>query len=235
MENSRTVAFIYAHPDDETFGCSYLIRQIADEGNQAVLFTATRGDAGKTGRLGEMTREELAAKRDIELEKAIEILGISAMEQAGMGDGKLKEAAPATLQELIADFLRRHEADVVVTFPVDGISGHADHIVIHHAVNEVIFGGKAPSVQKLYYNQLGSFASESSSVLKIEENGRWDVKRQALAAHESQILSIERVFGKLGSDVPPHQHWETFELAWERGVHFPVKAEAEHTIFDDLK
>ncbi|GIP51806.1 PIG-L deacetylase family protein [Paenibacillus vini] len=232
MKKNRTVAFIYAHPDDETFGCSYLIREIADGGDLPVLFTATRGDAGKTGRLGEMTREELAAKRDIELDKAIEILGITTLEQAGMGDGKLKEADPAALRELIADFLRRHEADVVVTFPEDGISGHADHIVIHHAVNEVVFGGQAPSVQKLYYNQLSSYEANSSSIIKIAENGNWDVKRRALAAHESQILSIERVFGKLGPDVPPGQQVEAFELGWERGVHFPIKA--ERTIFDDL-
>ena len=90
-----TVAFVYAHPDDETFGCSYLIRQIADEGGNAVLLTATRGDAGKTGRLGAMTREELAAKRDLELEKAANILGISTVEQLGMGDGKLKDTDPA--------------------------------------------------------------------------------------------------------------------------------------------
>ncbi|RCX22990.1 LmbE family N-acetylglucosaminyl deacetylase [Fontibacillus phaseoli] len=233
MTKSRTVAFIYAHPDDETFGCSYLIRQIADEGNKPILFTATRGDAGKTGHLGAMTREELATKRDVELAKAVDILGISVMEQAGMGDGKLKEVAPAVLQQQIADFLRRHEADVVVTFPEDGISGHSDHIVIHHAVNEVVFGGQAPSVQKLYYNQMGSFASDISSVIWIEENGKWEVKRRALEVHESQILSIERVFGKLGPDVPPQHRVEAFELAWEHGVHFPKRVET--SIFDHLK
>ncbi|GJM70209.1 hypothetical protein HMSSN036_24250 [Paenibacillus macerans] len=169
-----TVAFIYAHPDDETFGCSYLIRQIADEGSRAVLLTATRGDAGKTGRLGAMTREELAAKRDLELEKAANILGISTVEQLGMGDGKLKETDPALLREKVADFLRRHQAEIVVTFPEDGISGHQDHIVIHHAVNDVVFSGQAPTVQKLYYNQFGSFDSKKSSVLRVEAAGRWD-------------------------------------------------------------
>lgn len=217
MFKNKTVAFIYAHPDDETFGCSYLIRQIADEGGVPVLLTATRGDAGKTGRLGEMTREELAAKRDIELEDAGKILGIQVIEQLGMGDGKLKEVDPALLQDKIADFLMRHQAEMVVTFPEDGISGHADHIVIHHAVNQVLFDGRAPSVQKLYYNRMGTHGAESSSLLVIEEAGKWDVKRRALAAHESQILSIERVFGKLGPEVPPNHRLEAFELAWERG------------------
>ncbi|RRJ62252.1 PIG-L family deacetylase [Paenibacillus oralis] len=227
-----TVAFIYAHPDDETFGCSYLIRQIADEGGNAVLLTATRGDAGKTGRLGAMTREELAAKRDLELEKAANILGISTVEQLGMGDGKLKETDPALLREKIADFLQRHQAEVVVTFPEDGISGHQDHIVIHYAVNDVVFSGQAPTVQKLYYNQFGSFDSNKSSVLRVEAASRWDAKRRALEAHESQTLSVERVFGKLGPHVPPHLQLESFELAWERGVRFPLKT--EQSIYDGL-
>lgn len=216
MFKNKTVAFVYAHPDDETFGCSYLIRQIADEGGIPVLLTATRGDAGKTGRLGEMTREELAAKREIELENAGNILGIHVIEQLGMGDGKLKEVDPVLLQDKIADFLQRHQAEMVVTFPEDGISGHADHIVIHHAVNRVLFDGRAPSVQKLYYNRMGTRGAEPSSLLVIEESGKWDVKRRALAAHESQILSVERVFGKLGPDVPPNHRLEAFELAWER-------------------
>lgn len=229
---NKNIAFIYAHPDDETFGCAYLIRQIADEGGNPVLLTATRGDAGKTGRLGEMTREELASLRDQELEHAARILGLTVVEQLGLGDGKLKEADPAMLQDKIADFLQRHQAEVVVTFPEDGISGHADHIVIHHAVNEVVFSGRTPGVQKLYYNQLGTFSSDTSSVVRVEAGDRWDAKRRALAAHESQILSIERVFGKLGDSVPQQHQFEAFELAWERGVHYPRKQ--EQYIWDDL-
>ncbi|MEF2964613.1 PIG-L family deacetylase [Paenibacillus sp. M1] len=232
MKQNKTVAFIYAHPDDETFGCSYLIRSISEAGGRPVLLTATRGDAGKTGHLGAMTREELAAKRDLELEKAIEILGIAAAEQLGMGDGKLKEVEPALLQERIAEFLTRHRADVVVTFPEDGLSGHRDHIVIHHAVNKVVYGGRAPSVQKLYYNQVGSYASDKSSVLRVEAGERWEAKRRALEAHQSQVFSVERVFGKLGAMVPPGHQFESFELAWERGVHYPRKE--ENSVFDGL-
>ncbi|WP_334071832.1 MULTISPECIES: PIG-L deacetylase family protein [Paenibacillus] len=232
MKNSRTIAFIYAHPDDETFTSSYLIRKSAREGHLPVLLTATRGDAGKTGRLGSMTPRELAARRERELEQAARILGIAEVRQLGMGDGKLKDVPAEELQKHIEEFIVRHNAEVVVTFPEDGISGHRDHIVIHHAVNAVIFSGRTPSVQKLYYNQLGSYQSESSSVVKVEAGSLWEAKRLALQAHESQILSIERVFGELGPEVPPHHRFEAFELAWERGVHFPHKS--EQTIWDNL-
>jgi len=233
MKQNKTIAFIYAHPDDETFSSSYLIRQTVDEGHRAVLLTATRGDAGKTGRLGSMTPQELAARRERELERAARILRIAEVRQLGLGDGKLKDVPAEELQKQIEDFIADHNAEVVVTFPVDGISGHKDHIVIHHAVNAVVFSGRTPTVQKLYYNQLGNYQSESSSVVKVEAGSYWEAKRLALQAHESQILSIERVFGDLGPEVPSHHRFEAFELAWERGVHFPQKS--ERSIWDDLR
>lgn len=233
MSKNFTAAFIYAHPDDETFGCSYLIQDITNQGGRAVLLTATRGEAGKTGRLGEMSREELASKRDQELEQAANVLGISAVKQLDLGDGKLKDADPERLQQEIADFLNLHQADIVVTFPEDGISGHRDHIVIHHAVNSVIYGGKASSVKKLYYNHLGSPLSEMSGLLRIDGEGKWDRKRRALEAHESQMFSIERVFGQLGPNMLRQYRYETFELVWER--HPSANLMPERSVFDRLE
>lgn len=233
MHKKFTVAFIYAHPDDETFSCSYLIQDLLEQGGQAVLLTATRGEAGKTGRLGEMSREELAARRDQELEQAAKVLGVSAVKQLNLGDGRLKEADPKRLDQEIADFLNLHQADVVVTFPEDGISGHQDHIVIHHAVNRVIYNDQAPSVQKLYYNRFGSLLSDVSKLLRIDGKGKWEIKRRALEAHESQMFSIERVFGPLGPDMLPQYRYETFELVWERQP--IVHSKPENSVFDGLK
>ncbi|AZK46936.1 PIG-L deacetylase family protein [Paenibacillus lentus] len=230
----RTVGFIYAHPDDETFGCSFLIRQISDEGTKVVLLTATQGEAGKSGRLGAMTREELAAIREQELQRAGEILGISEIEHLRMGDGRLQEVKQEVLADRIIEFLNKHQAEVVVTFPADGISGHPDHIAIHHAVNQAVFSGACSSVQKLYYNVMGIQESQAmgTAVLEIKGGGHEEVKAKALTAHESQILSIERVFGKLDEGPPWHFSPELFLLVWERGSFYPAKQ--ERSIFDDL-
>ncbi|WHX47615.1 PIG-L family deacetylase [Paenibacillus woosongensis] len=227
---TRTVGFIYAHPDDETFGCSYLIRQIADSGNKAVLLTATRGEAGKSGRLGALTREQLAEIRDQELQRAGDILGIAEIEQLDLGDGKLREVKQEVLVDKIAAFLNKHGAEVAVTFPADGISGHPDHIAIHHAVNKAVFSGACSSVQKLYYNVMGSPGAEA--VLELKGEGLQEMKAKALTAHESQILSIERVFGKLEDGPPWHFAPELFQLVWERGSFNPAKQ--ERSIFDGL-
>ncbi|WP_110932218.1 PIG-L deacetylase family protein [Paenibacillus bouchesdurhonensis] len=230
----RTVGFIYAHPDDETFGCSFLIRQISDEGAAAVLLTATQGEAGKSGRLGSMTPEQLAAIREQELQRAGEILGIAEIEHLRMGDGKLREMKQEVLVDHIVAFLNKHQAEVVVTFPADGISGHPDHIAIHHAVNKAVFSGACRFVQKLYYNLMGlpDAKAAGAAVLELKGEGQQEVKAKALAAHDSQILSIERVFGKLDDGPPWHFAPELFQLVWERGSFHPAKQ--EHSIFDDL-
>ncbi|MFD3258564.1 PIG-L deacetylase family protein [Paenibacillus lentus] len=230
----RTVGFIYAHPDDETFGCAYLIRQIADEGAAAVLLTATQGEAGKSGRLGAMIPEELAAIREQELQRAGDILGITEIEHLRMGDGKLREVEQEVLVEKIIAFLNKHQAEVVVTFPADGISGHPDHIVMHHAVNKAVFSGACSSVQKLYYNVMGipEATAAEAAILELKGEGLQEAKARALAAHESQILSIERVFGKLDEGPPWQFASELFQLVWERGSFHPRKQ--ERSIFDDL-
>ncbi|MNW36979.1 1D-myo-inositol 2-acetamido-2-deoxy-alpha-D-glucopyranoside deacetylase [compost metagenome] len=230
MNRNRTVAFIYAHPDDETFGCSFWIRHIADEGGYPILLSATLGDAGKSGRLGEMTKEQLAVKREQELRNAGGILGLAEIEHLRLPDGKLKEVDPVKLRESIADFLRRHGADIVVTFPEDGISGHADHIVIHHAVNDVVFSGEVATVQKLYYN--GIRPETNRSCMKMSGDQYWEMKRRALECHESQVLSIERAFGDIANFGAASFSPEYLVLVWERGEHFPKKTES--TIYDDL-
>lgn len=231
MNTNRTVAFIYAHPDDETFGCSFWIRKIADEGGRPILLSATLGDAGKTGRLGDMSKAQLAVKREQELRHAADILGLAEVELLRLPDGKLKETDPLKLRESIAEFLRCHGADIVVTFPEDGISGHADHIVIHHAVNDVVFSGEAETVQKLYYN--GIRPEENRSCIHMPGDQYWEVKRRALQCHESQVLSVERAFGQIANLGAASFSPEYFVLAWERGEHFPTKE--EKSIYDDLR
>lgn len=230
---NHKVAFIYAHPDDETFGNSFLIRQIADAGEESVLFTATRGEAGKTGHLGSMSREELALRREVELANALQILGLSTYELHDYGDGKLSQLDQVQLEDVIAEFLNRHQPSVVVTFPEDGLSGHLDHIAIHHAVNRIIFSQRCPSVQKLYYNILDTSKFREQSVMVVEPGDKGEVKRRALLAHESQIFSIEKAFGKIEEE-GFHFASEKYVLVWERGHMYPP-GKQEKSVFDGVE
>lgn len=227
---ATTIAWISAHPDDETFSSACTISEAVRRGCRSVLLCATDGDAGKTGHLGPMSQEELAARRTLELQRACDIMGISAIRSLHLPDGKLPEVPREKLVDAIIDFLIDQGADVALTFGEDGMSGHRDHIALHHAVREAVASGRCAKLKKLYYffNPLPGAASRPATVT-VDATQMWDMKVKALLAHESQLFSIERVFGDLRSHAPElSEGWreERFVLAWEAGTEYPDKRES---------
>jgi LmbE family N-acetylglucosaminyl deacetylase len=74
--------FIYAHPDDESFGVAGISRMYADRGAEIALVTATRGDAGRAGEPPLCERADLPARREAELHEAARLLGIGRCDRA---------------------------------------------------------------------------------------------------------------------------------------------------------
>ena len=74
---ARTLLFVFAHPDDETFLTGGVASKYTDEGVRVVLASATRGESGKVGDPPVCSREELPAVREEELRRAAAILGIA--------------------------------------------------------------------------------------------------------------------------------------------------------------
>jgi LmbE family N-acetylglucosaminyl deacetylase len=227
------VGFMYAHPDDESFLSACLIRQIVDRGGKAVLLSATPGDAGQTGLLGNLSREELAAQRVKELANAGEILGLSDIHHLGLPDGKLAEHVETELVEHVIAYINEQRADIIVTFPADGGNRHPDHIAIHQATLAALESGRCPSIQKLYV-QSSPITEEQGHQpsYQIDTACLWDVKADALKAHVSQRLVIEKYFGNFQT-FPEIRRYETFVLLWERGTLWPSKQES--FIFDGLQ
>lgn len=220
---SSTTAFIYAHPDDETFLSGCLIRQLADRGDPPSLLLATKGDAGKkNGHVSHLTNDELASVRVKEMDKAAEILGISVVEHLGYPDGKLGLVNEAKAVEAIISFINRHKPESVFTFPKDGGNGHPDHVAISRLTTLAVTSGRCPSVQRLYYHASGTLLSQGClPAVTVDTEPGWRVKAEALRAHASQIFAIERYFGNL-SVFPEQRRFEAFILAWENGVSLPA-------------
>lgn len=225
----NTIAGILAHPDDESFMASVTCYNAVQQGARVVNLYATPGDAGKTGLLGEMTKEQLAKVRKVELKRACDILGISEIIHLDYPDGQLNTIPLDRLTEQVAQFINERGAQIVFTFPEDGISGHKDHTAIHLATKNAIRSGLCPTVQKLYY--ANSPVQQAEGLLpsfRVDTFEHWEVKRQALLAHESQWFAVQRVFGDVKDPAhrPANHQFESFVLAWERGVDYPKKQEA---------
>jgi LmbE family N-acetylglucosaminyl deacetylase len=143
-----TFLAVHAHPDDEASSTGGLFRVLADQRVRTVLVTCTRGEFGDAP--GGIKPEDeghdaddVAEIRKHELDKAVEILGVSRSVRLGYRDSgmmgwpqnqdpgafwstPINEAA-----ERLAVILMEERPQVVVTYNERGFYGHPDHIQAH--------------------------------------------------------------------------------------------------------
>ena len=141
-----TLMTVHAHPDDETIGTGGSMAKAVAEGRRVVLVTCTRGEMGDIvvpeldtpdnhRRLGEM--------RAVELERAMDALGVTEWENLGYHDsdmmGRPGNHDPRSFWRADLDeaagrlvwFIRRYRPDVITTYNDFGGYGHPDHIRVH--------------------------------------------------------------------------------------------------------
>ena len=184
--------FVHAHPDDESSKGASTMARYAKEGYRISVVTLTDGAAGEIlnpamDRPGVM--ERLVEVRREELERALEILGVTDHFDLGYpdsgyvenfeGDGSL--LAPEAffnipLEEAtgrLVEIVRRERPDVLVTYPEDGGYPHPDHIRCHDVTAAAFDAAADPGafpeagepwqVRKLYYS--GVFNRKKVEVL----------------------------------------------------------------------
>mgnify|MGYP006289284881 CR=1 FL=1 len=132
-----TLLYVFPHPDDECFGPAPALARQRREGHAVHLLTLTRGEAtSQRERLG-YSKAEMAEARYQEMQNVAEALDLSSLTVLEYPDGQLAELNPLVLEEEIADHVHAVEPDVLVTYPVHGVSGHPDHLVTHAVVKRL--------------------------------------------------------------------------------------------------
>ena len=205
----RTLAAVFAHPDDETFAIGGTLARYGAAGVRCVLYCATDGDAGRASGLAVASRSELGRLRRAELAAAAQSLGIGDVRHGGHADGALGAVDVDALVGEIVDFLRAHRPDVVLTFGPEGApTAHRDHRAIsraataafflagmEHAYPEQLAAGRAPhAASRLYYVTWEPPPDEGVPVprglppsARLPLDARLlDAKRRAFDAHRSQ-------------------------------------------------
>lgn len=170
---TKTLIFVGAHPDDETFGMGGTLAKYALDGAQVVYACATRGEVGSADEEhlrgyatpGDMRWAEMtAAAKELGLTEVIH-LGYRDSGMPGSADNQHPQSTvSAPVEEVIArvvEVLRRVKPQVVVTFDPIGGYRHPDHIAIHNATVKAFQAagdpayrpdlGPAYQPQKLYY------------------------------------------------------------------------------------
>ncbi len=133
-----SILYVFPHPDDECFGPAPALARQRRMGHEVHLLTLTRGEATtQRQRLG-YSKKKMAQTRYQEMQGVAEVLDLSSLRVLEYPDGQLAELNPLVLEEEVAGPIHETEPDVVVTYPVHGVSGHPDHLVTHAVVKRVV-------------------------------------------------------------------------------------------------
>lgn len=131
------ILYIFPHPDDESFGPSPVIYRQLQQGHEVFLYTLTKGGATRMRHKYGYSIEEMGEIRYKEMLAVEELLGLTDMRVDDLPDGGMRDMDPRKVEKLISDHIARVEPDIVVTYPVHGVSGFHDHLVTHAVVKRV--------------------------------------------------------------------------------------------------
>jgi LmbE family N-acetylglucosaminyl deacetylase len=139
VPRNRTLACVFAHPDDDAYGAAGSVALYADDPDfRFVLIHATFGEQGDIRDGFPATRGTLGSIRRGEDEAAWRALGRvpDRHEWLGLPDGGVADVPFEDVVSAVSRILDEEEPAVVVTFGPDGIFGHPDHIAIGAATDE---------------------------------------------------------------------------------------------------
>lgn len=185
---------IGAHPDDLELQCAGTLALYArDPGNRVYMAVSTNGDKGNF----DVTSEELAKIREREFRKACEVVGAEPV-WLGYPDEYLVNSLENRLT--FVDVIRKVDPDLVITHGPNDY--HPDHRYTHQLVWDALtlagvhhvktsLPATTRQVTLYFMDNLGGIDFQPTELVDITEV--IDVKKKALAQHESQIDIFRRL------------------------------------------
>jgi LmbE family N-acetylglucosaminyl deacetylase len=153
-----SVLAVFAHPDDEGFGCGGTLAMLVARGAQVTLVCSTNGDVGEISDPILATPETLAQVRQAELRRAMVLTGIEDLRFLGYRDSgmagaadnhhpdSLHQAEPDRVVAQLAGIIREVRPEAVITHDPTGGYGHPDHIAVHQHVSRAFSLAGDPAV-----------------------------------------------------------------------------------------
>jgi LmbE family N-acetylglucosaminyl deacetylase len=221
MKSCR-ILYVYPHPDDESFGPAAVIYDQVRDGHEVYLLTLTKGGATKQRfKLG-VSVEEMGEIRFKEMINVKEVLKLSGMKVLDLPDSGLQEMDPRKIEKIVTEHIQKIKPDILVSYPVHGISGFHDHLVMHAVIKRVFLEMKESKndyPKRLAFNTLidkglspwvGDLIIMKQSprelvdcIVKIDNEMKQAMK-DSLSCYETYKDTIEKsgVVEKIGDEIP---------------------------------
>ena len=131
------ILYVFPHPDDESFGPAAAMNAQLRNGHEVYLLTLTRGGATKQRHKLGLSVEEMGEVRYQEMLVVEKTLGLTGMTVLDLPDSGMKNMDPRDIERVVADHVQIIRPAVLVSYPVHGISGFHDHLVMHAVIKNV--------------------------------------------------------------------------------------------------
>lgn len=231
MDELGTILGVWAHPDDEAYLTAGLMARAVRNGSRVVCVTATRGEGGSMDH-EKWPPEEMGKVRTAELERSLEILGVSEHHWLDLPDVDMDTGLPeegyARVRELVADV----QPDAILTFGPDGMTDHAAHKDVSRWATQALREAGKPGSRVLYatvtpewaeaflpiWEPFNVFRPGTPPITPKEElaidftlpDDLNELKVRAIDAHVSQV---EAIVEAVGAETWWRQMgWEAFRL-----------------------
>jgi LmbE family N-acetylglucosaminyl deacetylase len=225
VKSKQSLLGVFAHPDDESIMMGGTLAYYAKRGVNANLLCATRGEWGTISDPVLATRDNLAAVREEELHHACEILGAKMHGFLNCSDSNINNADWQEIEEKIVRCIRTLRPDVIVTFGLDGLYGHPDHIAISMLVTasfkssaeETRFthhfeeGLKPFQASKLYFAQYPDFLMRQLFSIMLADHGSaelwgFDPETFGVSAYDiTTMVNVEETLPQKMKAIKSHQ------------------------------
>ena len=158
-----TVLAVFAHPDDEGFGCGGTLAALVAGGHHVTLICATNGDVGEISDPALATPETLPSVRQGELRAAMDLTGIQDVRFLNYRDSgmpgwedndhprSLFQAPEETVVKQVEAVIREIRPDLVITHDPTGGYGHPDHVTICQRTEAAVERCQSDGSPLLYY------------------------------------------------------------------------------------
>lgn len=197
-ESPRRLLAVFAHPDDEAYGCAgALARAGADDDTAAVLLTLTNGEASTVLAAEGNGRDEVARVRAARMEAVAERLALDALLLPGLPDGDLAAVPLERLGATVGAAIDAFDPQVVIAPDPRGVNAHPDHIAAHWAVRRGLEGRPPRRFAQLVYLQDTADAVKPRLLFAVPESrvdvrvalspDEVDAKEDCLRIHEALV------------------------------------------------
>lgn len=129
--------YIFPHPDDESFGPAPVIYRQIQNNEEVHLLTLTKGGATKMRFKYDLSIKEMGEVRIKEMQNVKKVLGLTSMSIYDFPDGEMAHSDPREFEIVIKKHIDEIKPNIIVTYPIHGISGHHDHLTCHAIVKRL--------------------------------------------------------------------------------------------------